>query len=231
MSITVGIIGGGRLGKAIAKKLPKEITLLVADKRITQAKKVAHEAGGIRKTVKEVFEKSNVVLLVVPPSEICPLVKKYYMRMRPNAILVNMASSVATSDVSMLVKRQDLKVVGAKVIGQAYAISQGYKAIFVLTTPNHLIYEKLKYLFGSIGKVFIGDEMIVAKINDEATCFGLKLVIDLRKRLKTICPSQEMIDVAIKTVAVGTILDFLSHEPNEYITERLKELCQEEQMN
>jgi pyrroline-5-carboxylate reductase len=228
MTLTIGIIGVGRLGEAIARRLPKEIALLLADKKVTKAKRLAQELGAMRKTAKEAFEQSDVVLLVVPPDEICPLIKKYHMRMKPNAILVNMASSIATSVVLDLVKRQDIKVVGAKVIGQAYAISKGHKAIFILSISDPFVHHRLKDLFGLIGKVIIGEEMMVKKVNDEATRFGLKLAIDLQKKLEAICSSHEIIDVAIKTVAVGTILEYPPCEPNEYIMERLKELHQED---
>jgi len=222
--ITVGIIGVGRFGQAIAHRLPPNINLLLADKLSHRASKLASELSAKSKTVRETFLKSDVVLLVVPPSEVCSLVEKYSMIMKSKTVLVNMATSVKTDKVQKKLKRKDIKVIGAKAVGQAYAISKGSRAFFILSASDPYLVIMLKFLFGSIGKVVIGDEMLADKINAEATRFGLRLAIDLRKQLEKICSSKEIIDVAIKTVAVGTAQDYLPNESNEYIEKRLNEL-------
>lgn len=214
----------GRLGQVIARRLPPNVNLLLADKVIARANALASELSAKAKTVEDVFLKSDVVLLLLPPSDICSLVKEYSRTMKSNAVLVNMATSVATQEVQKQIKRKDIRVVGAKLIGQAYAILKGCEAIFILSTGEACVVDLLKYLFSSIGKVIVGDEMLAERINTEATRFGLRLAIDLRKQLEKICSSKEIIDVAIKTVAVGTIQDYPPNEPNEYIDERLKEL-------
>lgn len=222
--LTVGIVGVGRMGEAIARRLPKDINVLLADKEANGAKKLACALSVRAETIRETFLESDVVLLIVPPAAVYPLVREYGDIMKPNALLVNMATSIVTDNVQKEVKRRDIKVVGAKVIGQAYALLKGYKAVFILSTSDPLVVDLLKYLFSSIGRVIVCDEMLAEKINAEATRFGLRLAIDLRKQLKKICDSEEIVDVAVKTVAVGTILDYPLQEPNEYIEKRLKEL-------
>lgn len=222
--IAVGIIGVGRLGQAVARRLPQDINLLLADKKTNLAKKLAIELSAKAKKVVEIFSKSEVVLLIVPPSDICPLVRKYNKVIKPGAVLVNMATSVMTDKVQKEVQRKDIKIVSAKVIGQAYAISRGDKAVFILSKKDPFVIKILKRLFGSIGNVVVSDERLVEKINAKATHFGLRLVLGLRKQLKKICHSEEIIDVAIKTVAAGTIRDYHPGKHNDYIIDRLKEL-------
>lgn len=222
--LTVGIVGVGRMGEAIAQRLPKDINLLLADKDVNRTKKLARVLSARAKSVRETFLESDAVLLIVPPASIYPLVKKYNDIMKSNALLVNMATSIQTDKVRREIKRKDVKVVGAKVVGQAYAILKGDKAAFLLSTNEPSAVNLLRYLFDSIGKVIVCDEMLAEKINNEATRFGLRLAIDLRKQLEKICTSEDLIDVAIKTVAAGTIQDYPPNGSNEYIEERLKEL-------
>ena len=225
--INVGIIGVGRLGQAVARRLAPNVNLLLADKVTARANKLASELTAKAKTVKEAFLKSDVLLLLLSPSDICPLVKKYSKTMKSNALLVNMATSLATEEVRKEIEREDIRVAGAKLIGQAYAILKGYQAIFILSTGDPCVVDLLEYLFSPIGKIIVGDEMLAGRINTEATRFGLRLAIDLRKQLEKICSSKEIIDIAIKTVAVGTIQDYPPNEPNHYIDERRKELLKE----
>lgn len=222
--ISVGIVGIGRFGQAIARRLPSDINLCLADKASSRARRLAKELSASAVSVREVFSKSDVVLLILPPLSICPLVRKYSPAMKPNAILVNMATSVKTDRVRKTIQRKDIKIIGAKPVGQAYAISRGYKAMFISSTRKSPLLDLLKYLFASIGKVIVTDEMLAEKINAEATRAGLCLAIDLRKKLKKIYCSKEIIDVAVNTVAVGTIQDYPLKEYNPYIRKILKEL-------
>jgi len=222
--ITVGIVGIGRLGTALANKFSSETDLLLADKVNKKAVNLANAISAKAVKLSDIFNKSEVLIIAVPPDQIIPLIRKYAKLLRPNTIVVNMATSVSTSEVEQVINRKDVKIVGLKMVGQAHALSLGMKAVFVSSAKDKKSISVLRKLFSTFGMIITGDEMKAGEINAIATRFGLSLAIGLRDRLKKICNSEDIINAAIKTVAVGTILDYPLQEPNEYINQRLKEL-------
>ena len=220
----VGIIGVGRLGSAIAARMPKQITLFLADILEDRAAELAGRIDAQAKSVIEIFGAADIIILTTKPSEICHLVKEYSLSMKSGAFLLNMSTSVPTAEVLKCSDRKDIRIIGAKPICQAYAISRGHEMLIVSTSDEPTVMETLTWLFCNLGDVMSGDEMLVKKINDEATRLGLKLAINLEGSLKEMGATNEMINIAKKTVAVGTILDYPAAEENEYIKERLKEI-------
>jgi pyrroline-5-carboxylate reductase len=218
----IGMVGAGKFGKAIATRLAGRVKFYIADELPQKAHALAQATGGVAADVEAVFRESNVVMMIVPPDEIVPLAENYSPVMRPRALLLNLATSVPTSEVQRHVKRKDIHVLGVKPVGQAHAIEHGSKAVFVVTGQDALEIKAVSDILQPIGPCIAGDEMIVQYINAAATRAGLKMIMDLWEELTPMCSSEEVLNVAIQTVAVGTIQDFPPKEPNPYISEQLK---------
>lgn len=220
----IGIIGIGRLGSALAKRLAPHCSLLLSDSFLGKARQMAKILNADFGNTRYLSEKADMILLAVPPEEICPLVEKEEAFLKEGTVLVNLATSLDTHEIKACLKRQDIRVIGLKPITQAYALAHGHPSIFVTSCEEEGLREKLTPLLREIGEIVVGNDMLVKEINAEATRWGLKLFLSLQDKLKSMNVPQNFIDVAIKTVAVGTILDYPTDGPNSYIEERLKEL-------
>lgn len=222
--IKVGIAGIGRLGTVLANKFSPKADLLLADKASKKAVKLSKVISAKAVGLSDVFIRSDVLIIAVPPDQIIPLIRKYGKLLRPNTIVVNMATSVSTSEMERIINRKDVIIMGLKMVGQAFALSLGMKTVFVSSAKGKKNISVLRRLFSPFGIIITGDEMKVSEINALATRFGLGLAIGLRDRLRKICDSEDVINAAIKTVAVGTILDYPPKGFNEYIDKQLKAL-------
>jgi pyrroline-5-carboxylate reductase len=216
------MVGAGRLGKAIAMRLAGRVKFYIADGIREKAEALARASGGIAMSVEDVFRDANIVMMIVPPDQIVSLAETHSEIMQPGALLLNMATSVPTSEVQRQVSRRDIHVMAVKPIGQAHAIEHGGKAVFVVNGHDAVHIKAVSDLLRPIGPCIAGDEMLVQYINAAATRAGLKMIMELWEELIPISFADEILDVAIQTVAVGTIQDFPPKEPNPYISEQLK---------
>ena len=169
MNEKVGIIGTGRLGSALAKRLAPHCSLLLSDSFLGKARQMAKILNADFGNIRYLFEKADIILLAIPPEEICLLIEKEETFLRQGAILVNLATSLDTHKIRTCLTRKDIRVIGIKPITQAYALAHGYQTIFVTSCEDTGLREKLVPLLREIGEIVLGDDMLVKEINAEAT--------------------------------------------------------------
>lgn len=221
--IAIGIVGVGRLGSVIAQKLSSNFEVLVADKAKFRAVALSKVTAVRVATLSGIFGKSDVLLLVVPPEQMVTLVKKYHKYLKAGAVVVNLATGVPTVVLRKVIGRKKMvDVVGMKMIGQAHALALGFEVCFVFAAEDEKLFTKLKKIFAVLGRVVRGDEKFVAKINAQATKYGLSLAMRLVKLSKDYALLKKPIDNAVKTVALGTVLDYPPAKDNKYIKQMLK---------
>jgi len=220
--VVVGIAGAGRMGEAIARRLPQNTKLILSDRIKKKAQKVAREVKAKTETNEKLFSRSDIILLLVPPSEVIPLVKRSGGFIKKGAILVNMATGISTAKVRKAAGRRDIRVIGAKPVGQWRALSKGEGAVFILSGRGPSASRPLMRLLRSMGKVVSGDDALAGRINRLATRYSLSAAARLRKRLKKMGVTEDMINAALKNVAAGTIQDYPPKGKNEYISSLLK---------
>jgi hypothetical protein len=225
--LVVGIVGVGYLGRLLAARLSAHQDVLVTDKVPSKARELASQVPVRAVNPEELFGTAGVVVLVIPPEEIPPLLRRQGGRLLPGSIVVNMASSLPTREIAGALSQRHVQVAGLKLLGQAYALSLNLKVLFIYCCGGDGLYRRLADLFAPLGKVVPGDEKTVEVVNDLSTRFGLALYLQLEKQLEEYPLTPEMKEVAIKAVAVGTILDFPPREPNEYIRRRLDRVSQQ----
>jgi len=223
----VGVVGAGYLGRLLAAKLSSHQDVLVTDKVPSKASELALKVPVRAVNPEELFGTADVVVLVIPPEEIIPLLWRQGGRLSPGSMVINMASSLPTREIAQVLAHRDVKVAGLKLLGQAYALSLDLKVLFIYCSGDNGLYPSIADLFAPLGKVIPGDEKTVEVVNDLSTRFGLAMYLQLEKQLEEYQLTPEMKEVAIKAVAVGTILDFPPREPNEYINRRLDQVRQQ----
>jgi pyrroline-5-carboxylate reductase len=220
----VGVVGVGYLGRVLAARLASHRQVLVTDKVPSRARDLAAQTPVAAVDPEELFRTAKIVVLVIPPAEVIPLLRKQGNRLQPGAVVVNMASSLATREVALILAHREVEVVGLKLLGQAYALSLGLKVLFLYCYGGNGLHPLVADLFSPLGEVVPGDEKTVEVVNDLSTRFGLAMYLQLERQLEEYQLTPEMKEVAIKAVAVGTILDFPPRAENDYISKRLDQV-------
>lgn len=217
MKEKIGIVGLGRLGDNLAKYFPAETELFVCDRDASTALSCAAKYHRICKELEHIVEELDYIFICVPPAEVIGLFEKYADRIKRNAVVINMATSVDSEELAKVFENRRWEIVPLKPIAEGCALSRGLKGVFI-TSPKALAYvEKLSYLFHNMGDIILGKEMEVQQINETATAFALKFYHDLAEELSRFSIPGEGINAAIKSVAVGTILDYPPNRHNYYI--------------
>ncbi|GAV21803.1 pyrroline-5-carboxylate reductase [Carboxydothermus pertinax] len=153
MKPTVGIIGVGQMGGAIAKGLIKKeppafSKLYLADEKSEQLKPFSDKAEIVSN--KELIEKAEVIILAVKPFLVEKLLEEFSTYLSEK-ILVSVAAGITLEKISKLVP-QDCEVV--RVMPNTPAlISQGFTAI----TPSKAD-KLLAEIFTPLGEVVFLDE-------------------------------------------------------------------------
>jgi len=226
---TIAIIGMGRLGSQLAAKLSPHHDLIASDNDPAKSEKVDQCLGITWETPQSAAQQSDIFIIVVPPEDVLPLFTSVEPFLKSGSIVVNMATSVDTKQLDELTSRQDIAIIGMKPVAQALGLAKGFPVVFVTSSTDQQATDQVKNLLEPIGEVCHGEEMIVREINAKATDHALRLCIRLRKELESAAVNNpSLIEAAIKTVAVGTIIDFPPELPNYYIEHRLNAILQEE---
>ena len=217
MKEKIGIVGLGRLGDNLAKYFPAETELFVCDRDASTALNCAAKYHRSCEELEHIVGELDYIFICVPPTEVRGLLEKYADQIKKNAVVVNMATSVDSEELAKVFEGCQMEIVPLKPIAEGYALSRELKGVFI-TSPKALAHvEKLSYLFQDMGDIIIGKEMEVQQINETATAFALKFYHDLAEELARFSIPVEGINAAIKSVAVGTILDYPPNKYNYYI--------------
>ncbi|MGH3900179.1 MAG: NAD(P)-binding domain-containing protein [Pseudonocardiaceae bacterium] len=214
----IGIVGAGRLGRALALRLAGryEITLADIEPKLTKQFTKRH---GLRFCYPDDVPADNdVVLLCVPPAAVhralLDLARAARRTARPHRLLcLDTATSVesAAPDTTGL---EPLDVIGLRPIGQYAAIQRGEPAVFV-TADRRL--PMLQGLVGDLGLVIHGDERLVGTLNRQATTLALRACDAAWEQLAPLCPDDAARRAAIRNVFAGTAMDYPPSPDNTYI--------------
>jgi hypothetical protein len=222
--MSVGIVGVGRLGRALAERLAGAHELLLYDREPARAAEAAlHVEGEAARDCGAPFARCEAVLLALPPGQIADAARCGARHARPGLLLVNLATSVPTDALRAAVGRPDVCVVGAKPVTQATALLRGLPAVFVSACREARVQAQLAALLSDLGTLVWGDEELVGAVNATATRHALRLSLGLREELAALGCHPALIEAALHAVVVGTLLDDPDDRHNPYIVARLRE--------
>lgn len=219
-----GLVGTGFLGKVLAQRLPEDIHLSLADIDEEKAEKSAAEYNRHHLSIGDLVQKADVILLTIPPGSIFDFIMQYEKDFKEQAVLVNLSTTVNIQDVKQKLSRNDLVLLSCKPVTQALAMSYGFDSYFVISKTEDEYVQMFTTLFGKLGKIVTGDAEKVGEINRYATKQGLLMYLQIHKQLAEMGVPNEIIETAVKTVAVGTILDYPITTDNKYIKKVLEEI-------
>lgn len=219
--IIVGLVGAGNLGRAIMKRILRkpELEYMICDEIEKKAKQLAEETGCKWASIQKTVKMADFLYLALPPAAMDAFVKAHETDIKENGTIINLSTSIDSTQMQNMLKRQDINVIGIKPVCQATAMGEGRKAVFFSSSKS----EKLcviQEMLCDAGNVIEEDEMKVPRINEYATVRALELIIQLENDLKQFDACEEVRKSAIGTVAVGTLMDYpyTKENVNGYIT-------------
>lgn len=226
MGIVFGVIGAGRMGTIVTKKLPENTKKIIIDSEIEKAKALADEINGEYSNKYDILSDADIVALVLPAPVINKVLKPLLEKVKPGTIILNMAT---TGHVEEELKniRTDVEVIDAKIIGHAMSMSKGEPGLVVVKSEDEEKYNKIKEQLSGFGNVYQGDSDLVEKIAVIGSTEGIRTAVTIRKKLDKMNVPKEWADVVIRTVCAGTMKSYTENDLGHFAMELAKKLEQE----
>lgn len=215
--LVIGIVGAGKLGSVLAEKLAKAGHVLVCDKNSSRSLEVSSLAKVKQASVKEVVAESSYIFLALPPNEVTGFCVDMEKEFKSDIVILNLATSLDTKAIKESMHRNDIQIIGVKPICQSSALRNGSKIKFIISEEFGKL-EELRRMVKDMGDILLGNEMKVQLINEYATLRALELIIQVEDDMKKLGVEQSCVDTAIRTVALGTLMDYPYKNKNQYIS-------------
>lgn len=218
----VAILGAGRLGSLLASRIPGSYRRVIIARRKQKAAALADEVGGIASDQLSAVRGCKVVLLAVPGPALPAILPELAPHLDPGAILVNMATDVATRDLADRFPR--LRIVAAKVIGHAREMAHGLPGIVIMDGVTAAEEELLTDMLGNLGPVVRDREEKVRQANTAVAEEMVRAEQSLRARLQELGLEEDLIRIAIKTTAPGVLRSLSDGDAGPFVQEIIRRL-------
>lgn len=225
MEITkIGILGTGRLGKALGSRLREFYPVFAYDADAKKGKQVCKRLGFTFLYQKELLDSVDVLLLCIPPGEIAGFFRGLEPERHQHPVYLNTATRVDTPELIQELGLRHLKVIGLKPIGQFTAVRQRIPLVFITAHTDAEDLKALERVFHPLGTLLQGDERKVGPLNRLATKLALRFCRAFESEVRSCTEDPVWVASALRSVAVGTMLDYPPAEDNAYTASILEEL-------
>jgi hypothetical protein len=212
---TIGVVGLGKLGMALATRLAKSFPVLAYDIDRVRSDLVPVDPKLEICGLEDLLARSDVVLLCVPPEAVVPALAALKGKTREDGLVVNLATAM---NAPMTCGSSDFpRAINLKMIGQFKAVESGIRSIFVMDGGDARHHKRLARILDGIGQIRFGDQDMVSRINEVATREALLAAGRIKSAFSGSVMPPEFIEAAIKNVFVGTGLDYPPDPGNAYI--------------
>ena len=223
MSITVAVVGAGRMGSVIARRLPPDTKKIIIDTFPAKASELAEAVGGSWSVSPEQARAADLIALVVPASAIREILEKLQALVKRGAVILNMATTFSV-DPATAAKSPGITVIDAKIIGHAVSMSRGEPGIVVVKTESTEILSLIRNQLQGFADVIQGDSDLVQAVNTIGSTEGIKAAVAVRKQLRAMGIADAWTDVVIRSVCAGTMKAFTENDLGGFALELAKRL-------
>lgn len=221
----VGIVGAGRLGRALGGRLRPGAQVVFSDLDPRRAKQAAKQTGAASAPEREVLDGAEYLLVCIPPDQVPGFFRRAEAASAAGPLYLNTATDVDTPALVRELGLRRCRVMGLKPVGQFAAIARGVPVTFVTahTDPGDLA--RVRRLFAPLGPVQVGDERGVGALNRLATRLALRFCLELPAQLAAAGSDPAWAVPALRGVVAGTLLDYPPDPENAYTARLLDELA------
>ncbi|NLZ54973.1 MAG: NAD(P)-binding domain-containing protein [Thermoanaerobacteraceae bacterium] len=224
---TVAIIGAGRMGSLLARKLQSHYNLILIDKDLRKCGLLAKEVSALATSDYSLLSNSDYIITALPANVFQNVVTELKNYVAQHHILINISTDTEKEEFEPL--KGLCKIATAKIIGHAKHMAATDELPLVLIDGEDFsVRSKVASIFSKLGAVCFGDEKIVKKVNNIASEEGIKAALDIKKRLEEANVPSEYISFAIRNVACGTMSAFAVGEAGPFVQKIIQRLKQEQ---
>ncbi len=207
----VGLVGVGRFGKELARRLKDRVSLTVFD-RDAASLTAAQRKLGIS-TASSIGELAGLgtVILAVPDSEVMDCIGEFN-RLDVPLMVINVATNVRQSALEQVAGRH-IRCISVKFVAHAGEMELGLDPVIVVNDSPAELAEAAKVIFATAGKVLVGKADLVCSINRVATEKALEAAVYIEEELRQAGVSDpELVKSAIRQVAAGVLKAYANQD-------------------
>lgn len=202
--MVIGLVGMGRMGKALVRQLAGNFDLVIYDREISQMESVAEQYDIKTAASLEDMAALGTVILAVPDREVISCIKLFNQQPQPLTV-INIATNV-NRQVLREIAAKHVKCTSAKIISQADEMMAGQRPVIIVDDYPPELVSATADIFSKVGDVIIGRADLVAQINRITAEKVLTAAVTIEEALRQQnINDTEIIKSAIGQVAVGTL--------------------------
>lgn len=218
----VGIVGAGRMGRALAARVGLDREPVVVSRR---AGRLELADGRVLPVGADpaALGACAVVLLTVPADDVAAALAWVRPHLRADALAVNPATELATSELD----GGGIRLVGCKIVGQSGQIERGVPAALIVDGASAAEQALLGTVLRRVGAVLAAPESLVATVNDLVARRMIAAQLELAGELDGLGLPPAARDAAIGNLAVGVWQAVAAGNTGPFLTRLLQQVTAE----
>ncbi len=212
----VGIVGGGKMGQEVKKRLERNFEIWVYDKKPELANCSIDQLKNV-----------DIVLLLVPGEYVVSAIKELTPYLSPDHILVNMATGINVSEINAQLQLKN-HLGAAKIIGHVGVMrEEGRDPLIAVQYDHKEVLSKIREVLQWIGEIIELSEHLVSEINKMGTIQGMKSAQKLLGYMKNeelnAQDQEKILKSYFELVALGSARAYLRGEMGPFAKKLLDE--------
>lgn len=228
----VTILGAGRMGSFIAKRIPEGIEILIVDTNENVARALAKGLAARWSTRMDAVEGSRFVFVLLPAQVVREAVQEMLPYLDGGSVIVNMATTVSKEDLGLGWRNPNIpensnlpKMVSVKIIGHYREMELGERATIVIEqSADEQAKQQLCQLLSEAGDIVSGPTDLVAVINTIASEEGIRAAVAIDRKLREQGVPEEWIQAAIRLPAAGTMKAYALNDLGPFALEVIRKM-------
>lgn len=212
---TIAVIGTGRMGGLISRKLSGSHDLILIDMNLRSCGELAKELGALGTREYSLIDKADFIITALSHLVMPQAVEELSKYIKPNQVVINVSTD---NEMDTFEPIKDKCILAyAKIIGHAKEIGLGELPAILVGSDNDEVKQKVAGIFSRMGVVCFGDEKTVKTVNKIASEEGVKAAFLLQQRLEELNIPKEYISFAIRNVASGVMNAYALGEAGPFV--------------
>lgn len=207
----VGLVGIGRMGEVLARKLAGIVNLYLLDRDLCRTQQLAAELNvSAANNLAEIAQLGRVIL-AVPDREVISCLKDFNEMKQP-LVVINVATNVAQRVLNEIAAAH-IKCIGVKLIAHAGEMALGLEPVIIVNERPPELVDEAVALFQPVGKVVVGRADVVSSVNMAAAEAALAAAVQIEENLHLQGITDPLIiKSAIRQVAAGILKAYANND-------------------